>query len=131
MYAKIENTSMVIYDGRTIELIGVATFKLSNESERALLDLVNYGAQPPYLVVLDFELYQPAMDYIPPKPYASYPREGTINASFIDSYSGRPVPAEIRMKYNALARGNLQGSLYHFDSAEFSSIEIKSVTILY
>ncbi len=131
MYSKIESPSIVIYDGKTNENIGIATFKLSNQSERALLDLVNYGAQPSYLTLLDLDLYQPASDYIPPKPYESYAREGTINASFIDSYSGRPIPAEIRMKYNALARGNLLGNLYHFDSAEFNSIEIKSVTILY
>jgi len=131
MYTKIENPSIVIYDGKSNELIGVATFKLNNESERALLDLVNYGVRPTYLTVLDLDLYQPASSYIPPKPFDSYAREGTINASFIDSYSGNPVPVEIRMKYNALARGNLLGNLFHFDSAEFNNIEIESVKIIF
>ncbi|MPN07099.1 hypothetical protein SDC9_154365 [bioreactor metagenome] len=34
MYTKITNPSIVIFDGKTGELIGTATFKLTDESEK-------------------------------------------------------------------------------------------------
>lgn len=131
MYTKINNPSIVIYNGETNEFIGTATFTLTSKSEEALLQLLNYGIKPSSITVLNLNLYQPSATYIPPTPYNAYRREGTIYASVTDAYTGTAMPVEISIKYDARARGNSLGTLYHFDSAEFSNIEIESVKIIY
>ena len=78
MYTKISNPSIVIYDGKTGELIGTATFKLTDKSEKALLNLLNYNIQPSSLTLLDVDLYKPSPNYTPPMPYSPYMRKGTI-----------------------------------------------------
>lgn len=131
MYTKISNPSIVIYDGKTGELIGTATFKLTGESEKALLNLLNYNVQPTSLTLLEADLYKPSPNYNPPTPYSPYPRTGIIHALFTDAYTGKSIPVEIQLKYNAQARGNLTGDLYHFDSVDFSNIAIESVKVIY
>jgi len=131
MYTKISNPSIVIYDGKTGELIGTATFKLTGESEKALLNLLNYNVRPTSLTLLDADLYKPSPNYIPPTPYSPYSRRGIIHALFTDAYTGNSVPVEIQLKYDARARGNIAGDLYHFDSVEFGNIDIESVKVIY
>ncbi|MEA4994151.1 hypothetical protein SDC9_62737 [bioreactor metagenome] len=131
MYTKIFNTSIVIFDGKTDELIGTATFKLTDESEKALLNLLNYNIQPSSLTLLEVDLYNPSPNYTPPIPYSPYARKGTIYALFTDAYTGNLVPVEIQLNYNARARGNTTGNLYHFESVEFGDIAITSVKIIY
>ncbi len=131
MYTKITNPSIVIFDGKTGELIGTATFKLTDESEKKLLNLLNYNIQPSSLTLLDVDLYKPSPNYTPPIPYSPYARKGTIHALFTDAYAGNPVPVEIQLKYNARARGNTTGNLFHFESVEFGDIDIQSVKIIY
>ena len=131
MFTKIEDPRIAIYDGKTNKFIGVASFNLTPESENALLKLVNYGVKPSSMILLDIDLYQPDKDYVPPTPYDAYEREGTIYALFTDYGTGEEIPVEIQMKYKARARGNLLGNLYHFDSVEFSDIDIESVKINY
>ncbi|WP_312282021.1 hypothetical protein [Oscillibacter sp.] len=131
MYTKITNPSIVIFDDRTGELIGTATFKLTDESEKALINLLNYNVQPPSLTLLDVDLYEPSPNYTPPIPYGSYARKGTIYALFTDEYTGTLVPIEIQLTYNARARGNATGNLYHFESVEFGDIDINSIKVIY
>lgn len=131
MFTHIKDPRIVIYDGETHKLIGIASFKLTSDSEKALLQLVNYGIKPSSITLLDVDLYQPNEDYVPPIPYNAYKREGTIYALFTDANSGEDIPIEIQLKYTARARGNLLGNLYHFDSVEFSDMEIESVKINY
>jgi len=131
VFTRIKNPRITIYDGETNQFIGTASFKPTTEAEKALLQLVNYGIKPSSLTLLDVNLYQPDKDYVPPTPYYLYPREGTIYAFFTDSTAGADIPIEIQMKYNARARGTLTGNLYHFDSVDFSDIEIESVKINY
>ena len=131
MYTKITNPNIVIFDGKTGELIGTATFKLTDESEKKLLNLLNYNIQPPSLTLLDVDLYKPSPNYTPPIPYSPYARKGTIYALFTDAYTGNPVPVEIQLKYNFLTRGNTKGNLFHFESVEFGDIDIQSVKIIY
>ena len=131
MFTQIKNPRIAIYDGETNKFIGVASFKITAEAEKALLQLVNYGTKPSFITLLDIDLYQPDKDYVPPTPYDAYKREGTIYALFTDSSTGKDIPIEIQMKYKARARGNLLGNLYHFDSVEFSDIEIESIRTNY
>lgn len=131
MYTKIINPNIVIYDEETGELIGTATFKLTKESERALLNLLNYNMQPSSLTVLDLNLHEPSPNYIPPTPFIPYARKGIIHALFKNAYTGKLVSVEIQLKYNARARGNITGDLYRFESVEFSDIDIESVKIIY
>lgn len=131
MFKRIKNPRILIYDGETNRMIGMASFRLTSEAEKALLQLVNYGIKPTTLTLLDIYLYQPDKDYVPPTPFDIYEREGTIYALFTDATTGADVPVEIQMKYKARARGNLFQTLYHFDSVEFSDIDIESVKINY
>lgn len=131
MFTQIRQPNIVIYNGENNKLIGTASFRLTPESEQALLDLVNYGIDPSSLTLLDIDLYQPDEDYVPPTPYDAYKREGTIYALFTDSTIGMDIPIEIKMKYKARARGNLLGNLYHFESVEFSNIKIEDIKIHY
>lgn len=131
MYTKISNPSIVIYDGKSSELIGTATFKLTKESEKALLNLLNYNVPPSSLTLLEMVLYEPSPNYIPPTPFMPYPRKGTIHALFKNAYTGKLVSVEIRLSYNARARGNITGDLYRFESVEFSDIDIESVQMIY
>ena len=131
MFTQIKNPHIVIYDGETNELIGIASFKLTLEAKKALLQLVNYGIKPSFLTLLDIDLFQPDKDYVPPIPYEAYNRRGTIYALFTDSNIGKDIPIEIQLKYKARARGSILGDLYHFDSVEFSDVEIESVKMNY
>ncbi|MBN7772961.1 hypothetical protein [Clostridium aminobutyricum] len=131
MFTKIKDPRILIYDGETDRLIGMASFELTPEAEKALLGLVNYGIKPSTITLLDINLYQPDRTYVPPTPFDAYKREGTIYALFTDSSTGENIPVEIQMKYTARARGNIFETLYHFDSVEFSDIEIESVKINY
>jgi len=133
MYTKIINPSVVVFDGKTRELIGTATFKLADESEKALLNLLNYNEQPSSLTLLDVDLHKPSPNYSPPTPFKPYARKGTINANalFTNENSKRLVPVEIQLKYNFLTRGNTKGNLFHFESVEFGDIDIQSVKIIY
>jgi len=131
MYTKISNPSIEIYNGETNERIGTATFSLTTQAEKELLRLLNYGIPPASLPVLDLNLSQPEKSYVPPEPFHAYERRGTIYATVTDAYTGRLQPVEIQMTYDARARGNLTGDLYHFDSAEFNNIKIESVKVIY
>lgn len=131
MYTKIFDPRMAIFDGKTGELIGTATFKLSDESEKALLNLLNYNEQPPSLTLLDVDLHKPSPNYSPPTPYKPYARKGIIHALFTNAYSKSLVPVKIQLKYNLLVGENKTGNLFHFESVELDDIDIQSVKIIY
>lgn len=133
MYTKIIDPSVVVFDGKTGELIGTATFKLSDESEKALLNLLNHNEQPSSLTLLDVVLNKPSPNYSPPTPSKPYARKGTINANalFTNANSKSLVPVEIQLKYNLLVKGKTTGNVFHFESVEFEDIDIQSVKIIY
>ncbi len=126
LFSKITNPEIFIYDGETGEPISQTQFSLSLEAERALLDLVNYNIIPPRLLLLDLK-FKPAQNYIPPSLSGPVKRIGVIKGLFTDAYSGELIPVEIRIRYDARARGNLQGGAYFFDSVEYSNIELEEV----
>lgn len=126
LFTKITNPEIFIYDGETGEPIAQTQFSLSFDAERALLDLVNFNAIPPRLLLLNLK-FKPAENYIPPSLSRPVKRIGVIEGLFTDAYSGELVPVEIRIRYDARARGNLQGGEYFFDSVEYSNIELEEV----
>lgn len=133
MYTKISNTSVVVFDGKTGNLIGTATFKLSDESEKALLNLLNYNEQPSSLTLLDVVLNKPSLNYSPLTPNKPYARRGTINAKalFTNANSKSLVPVEIQLDYNLLVRETAKDNPFHFESVEFDDVDILSVKIIY
>lgn len=133
MYTKLSNPRVVVFDGKTDKLIGTATFKLSDESEKALLNLLNYNEQPSSLTLLDVDLHKPSPNYSPPTPSKSYARKGIIkaNALFTHANSKSLVPVEIQLKYNLLVREDETSNVFHFESVEFDDIVIQSVKIIY
>jgi len=126
VFAKITNPEIYIYDGNTGEFISETKFSLSNDAEKALLDLVNYNKIPPNLLLLNLS-FQPSDHYIPPSLDRPVKRIGIIKALFTEAYSGEMRPVEIKIKYDAWAHGNLAGNLYYFDSVEYSNIELEEI----
>lgn len=129
MYTQIKNPAIALYDEEG-NLTGVATFQLTSESEEALLNFVNNGTKLSSLTLLDVDLYGTKY-YEPPAPFASYDREGTLYTLLLDSLTGRYTPVAIKFKFKLRTRGNLTGSIYHFDSADYNDIQIESVNFFH
>lgn len=127
MFVKITNPQISIYDAQTGIPVSETRFNLSSDAEKALLDLVNYNKVPPTLLLLDVK-FQPLELYIPPSLHGPVKRIGIIRGLFTDAGSGEMKPVEIRIRYDARARGNLLGDNYFFDSVEYSNIELESVS---
>lgn len=127
MFAKISNPEIFISDGETGEFISETKFSLSSDAEKALLDMVNYNKVPPSLLLLNLK-FQPSDHFIPPSLEGPVKRIGIIKGLFTDANSGELIPVEIRIRYDAMARGNLSRDQYFFDSVEYSNIELEGVS---
>lgn len=126
MYVRIANPNIAIYNGLTNNFIADGRFQFSPESEQAILDLVNYNKVPEKLLLLNLFFYQQSAFFDPPTPDSLAKRKGIIRAIFTNE-SGEQVPMEIRLEYDAIARGNTLGSRYFFDSVEYDNIRVISV----
>ena len=134
MYSQILNNgntaNLDIFDERTGDYIGHSHFRLSSESERKLLELINYNRVPDTLTLLNVTLSHPSENYIPPEVFRTLPRRAVLTIEAIDAYSGKRVPIEIRLRYDVVARGNLSGSQYLFESIELSNIAVTGMSLL-
>lgn len=126
LFIKITNPEIFIYDAETGEPVSQTRFNLTADAERALLDLVNYNIVPPRLLLLDVT-FRPEEHYIPPSVDKPVKRIGVITGLFTDSDSRELKPVAIRIRYDARARGNLQGTELFFDSVEYSNIELQEI----
>jgi hypothetical protein len=117
---------MDVYDVETGKLVGNARFKLSPESEKALLDLVNNGKPPKSLLLINEEVFNTPEDYLPPTGSIPVRREGIFRAWFRQD-DGNTVPIEIRLIFDALVRGSRMPNKYFFDSTQYSNIKIESI----
>lgn len=126
MFNQIENRTIDTFNGINGLFVGDARFDLTPESEKALLNLVNYNIKPKTLTLLNLDFYQPSENYSPPNIYDPIQRTGIIRAIFVDSVNGFQVPYEIRIRYLARAReaGN---NPYFFASVDWTDIVVDSV----
>jgi len=131
MYDQIANASASLFDGDTENFLGKAQFSLSDDSQKKLLDLLNYGKIPEKLVVSDVSLYDPAKGYVPPELYEAYRRSSVLNAVARDKYSGEQVPVEIRLKYDSSVRSHSSKNPYYIDCVGAENIEVVDVREIY
>lgn len=129
MYVSITNTSLHVFDRDTGSYIGRAQFVLPAESERALLDLVNYGRVPETLVLLDVALYHPSRSYVPPKPFQTYRRDSILSAILYDVDSGRQTPVEIRLRYDLRTKALVSGDFCYYEAAELSNFSVPGIRV--
>ncbi|BAK99910.1 hypothetical protein OBV_27120 [Oscillibacter valericigenes Sjm18-20] len=127
MYNLVTNLVDEIYHGKTGNFLGYATFELPQTEEEKILNLVNYGETPKCLILLNLDVIKTAKDYVPPELIKKYSRAGILRALFRDADSGVLMPIEICLKYDARGRGQETGDIYHFDSVEYSNIEIGEI----
>jgi hypothetical protein len=126
MYTKIIDPSISIFNRNTNEFIGTASFNLTPESEKDLLRLVNYNITPKSLLLLNLNFYQQSTYFHPPNLNQPVNHEGILRATFLNDF-GERIPIEIRLRYDAIARGNLSGTQNFFDSVEYYNIEVDSI----
>ena len=127
MYSKITDIYLNVFDSETNEYMGHSRFKLTQSSERKLLDLLNYNIAPDTLTLLDVALSDTSKNYIPPALFKKNSRISTLYIDAVDTYSGRLVPIEIVMSYDVIARGHLSGNPYSFESVELGNIKILNI----
>ncbi|MGE4213693.1 MAG: hypothetical protein AB7E42_02825 [Anaerotignaceae bacterium] len=126
MYIRIIDPNISIFNGDTNEFIGSARFNLTPESEKDLLQLVNYNITPKSLLLLNLIFYQQSTYFDPPTLDQPTNRKGILRAILLND-SGEQVPIEIRLRYDAIARGNLTGIRTFFESAEYNNIAVDSI----
>jgi len=126
MYTKIIDPSISIFNRNTNEFIGIASFNLTPESEKDLLRLVNYNITPKSLLLLNLNFYQQSTYFHPPNLDQPVNHKGILKAIFLND-SGERIPIEIRLRYDAIARGNLLGIRNFFDSVEYYNIAVDSI----
>jgi len=127
MYDRIVNTSLDVFDRDTGNYIGKARFVLPAESEKALLDLINFGKIPKQLVLIDVSLYNPSKSYVLPEAFQVYRRNSILNAALRDTDSGEQMPVEIRLKYDARVKAHPLGPLFYFDAVELFNLAVASI----
>ena len=126
MFNQISSPTIDIFNGINDQFIGEASFTLTEQAEKALLNLVNYNVMPQTLTLLNVDFYQPSENFTPPNINEPIQRAGIIRAIFRDTANGFQVPYEIRMRY--LTRARDPGiNPYFFSSVEDTNIKVDSV----
>ena len=121
VFTRLINPSVDAYNYDTGVFLGEARFMPTLESERALLDWINYGIKPKSLLMLESN-FKPSEQYIPIVPNQTYHQKGIFRALLKDGSSGRWFPIEARITYDWRTRSVEPG--LHFDSVEFDNIKV-------
>lgn len=130
VFDKVVTPRIDIYNGTTNEYLGRAIFSITPSVESALLGMINNATIPKSIVLQDVTFFPSSSRYVPPGVFVKYPRNGIIHAEFRDANSKLWIPVDIYMNFDAQARGNISGDKYHFDSVEYTNIEIQDTRIL-
>lgn len=126
MFTQISNPTALIYDPKTEELLGKATFQLTNETEKSILDFVNHGVPIPVLTMLDIK-FDPTPAYVPPKAMHTYPRKGVFKAYFKMCKSYMSLPIELDGTFITQMRSSAFGTQGFVSSADFKDIHVDSM----
>lgn len=129
MFNKISNPTIDIFNESGSQFIGEASFDFATESEKSMLQLINYGTQPKTLTLNNLDFYQPSANYIAPNIYAPIRRSGVIKAILTDEANGIKIPVLISLKYDAQARHS-GANPYFFDSVEYTNISVGDIKAL-
>jgi len=123
LYTKITSPSVYAYDIDTNTYLGEAKFELTPESEKALLNWVNYRIPIESLVMVSSD-FMPSADYSPIVPNRTYHQQGILRGLFTEDNRGVEVPIEMRITYDWRSRSIEPGN--YLSSVEFSHIQIQS-----
>lgn len=130
MFDRVSTPRIEIYDNKTNEYYGRATFDITQDAERGLLGMINNAKAPSSIVLQNVTFFPSSSSYVPPGLFEKYTRNGIIRAEFRDADSKLWMPADIYVGLDAQARGNLLGDKYHFDNVEYSNFVIRNIRIL-
>lgn len=131
MYSKITDSFLDVFDEETGLYMGHSHFTLAQGSENKLLDFLNYNKVPDTLVLLNVSLSDTSANYIPPELFQKHSRISSLYLDVVDAHSQELVPIEIKLSYDVLARGNLFGTPYYFESVELGNIKFLDVNYRY
>lgn len=126
MFTQITNLTITIFSGDGGQFYGEGGFELTEESYKAILQLVNYSQVPETLTLTNLDFYQPSAYFIPPSVNQPVRHSAIIRGIFLDTANGFQVPIEIRMRYDARARSSGVNP-YFFASAELTNIAVDSI----
>lgn len=129
MFDQVVTPRIYIYDGKTNEYYGRATFSVNPSVESALLGMLNSATVPNSIVLQNVTFYPASSEYVPPGVFTTLPRDGVIHAEFRDAHSKLWTHVEIYLSFDSRARGNISGDKYHFDSVEYTNIKIQDIKI--
>ena len=128
MYDKDTNLVNELYDGKTGQFLGYATFGKAQPEEEKILKWINYGSIPESLILLDSEIKPTTENYVPPKLTEKISRKGILHASLRDENSGVFIPVEIQFTFDVRGRSQKNKNLYQFNSVEYSNIKVERVS---
>lgn len=129
MYKEVRKPTLDVYSGETNQFFGEATFELTPESEKELLDWVN--SRKPFLSLLVLNLnFRPAFkDYVFPSPSETYTRKGIFRAICTEASTGAEVPLVMHISYNMRIRSLGPDKQYY--AVEFYNINVESTNEVY
>ena len=130
MFDRVATPRIDIYDRTSNEYLGRAVFPVTPDVQSALLGMINNAIIPESIVLQDVTFLPSSSSYIPPGVFLKFPRNGIIRAEFRDANSKLWFPADIYLTFDAQARGNVSGDKYHFDSLQYTNIDIQDTKIL-
>lgn len=129
MFDRVATPRIYIYDGKTNEYYGRATFAVTPSVENALLGMVNSATVPQSIVLLNVTFYPASSEYVPPGALNTLRRNGVIHVELRDANSKLWTHVEIYLSFDSRTRGNISGDKYHFDSVEYTNIKIQDIKI--
>ena len=127
VYDRLVNTSLAVRDGETGKYIGETHFVLPEDSEISILNLINYNAVPDVILLTDVTLLNPTAGYTQPGVSEVKKRDSILTATARDKNSQEWSPIKLQLKYDMMARGNLSGNIYFYDSMELRNIEVLNI----
>lgn len=123
IFNQILTPVLYVYDLETNQFLGKASFDLSPDGEKNLLNWVNHGAALTSVPVFNLS-FAPAPGYIPPTGMETPKRKGVFRAFLVMDKMGRGVPIEMQGTFSAKMRSDGYSKQLYTSSLEFQNIQI-------